>query len=130
MTFNAKALRPFANGFIYPVAIYQEFGDRIDEYATEERLLQYIRDGLVTWYGTPKRVKRICFVNNVRKAMAKTRLQDPKYTKRLPVAGDVVKAYIDTRRKYRRSGLPRMQKCMTVLENGRTCEETITPPCV
>lgn len=128
MTHNANALRAFVPKMAFPVLVFPETSEdpRQAEEVTRARLLQYIRAGLVTGRGTRNRINHISFVAGTRELMKRLRMVKPDHAKHIPIAGDVVLAYQDTRRKYRRSGLPRVSKCITVLSGGRTCEETIT----
>lgn len=128
MTHNASALRAFVPNMAFPVLVWPETGDdpKKAEEVTKPRLLQYIRAGLVTGHGTHNRIKRIRFVAGTREILKRLRMAKPSEAERLPIAGDVMVAYIDTRRKYRRSGLPRVSKCVTVMAGGKWCEETIT----
>lgn len=130
MTINADALRPFLKGFVYPVPIYREKGDEIDDFATEQRLRQYIRDGLVIGQKRGKLIRRIRFTMSLRRAMSKQRMVKPADAIHLPIAGDIVLAYKDTRFKYRHArkvqlGLAVQVK--TVWVSGRTMDETVTP---
>lgn len=127
MTHNANALNAFVEHFAYPVAVYKETGDDISEHCTKQRLKSYIRAGLVTGHGPAHRIKKIRFVAGTREIMKRLRIAQPDHAKHIPLAGDVVKAYMDQRRKYRRSGLPRrFGPVVTVLSGGRTCEEVVT----
>lgn len=131
MTHNAVALRAFvdANAFEFPVPILREdpCSTEVMERCTEKRLREYMRAGLVTGHGTLRRIKCIRFVAGTREIMKRLRIAQPDHIKHIPLAGDVVKAYMDPRRKYRRSGLPRrFGPVVTVLSGGRTCEEVVT----
>ncbi len=126
MIHNAKAIRALIHTFVFPVAVYAETGDTVSETVTKPRLMQYLKAGLVTGQGQRNRIKRLRFVAGTREMQKRLRMVKPDHAKHIPIAGDVVLAYQDTRRKYRRSGLPRVSKCVTVLSGGRTCEETIT----
>lgn len=126
-TVNAEALRPFLSSFSYPVPIYREKGDEIDDYATESRLRQYIRDGLVTGQMKGKtRVKRIRFVLSLRETMAKVRMVKPADAAHIPIVGDVLMAYMNNTRRSR-SLKPRMTSCLTLMQDGMVLSERITP---
>lgn len=127
MTHNANAIRAFMHTFAFPVPVYMETGDLVREHVTKARLNEYLRAGLITGHGTRNRVKRLRFVAGTRELMQRLRIAPPDHAKHIPLAGDVVKAYMDQRRKYRRSGLPRrFGPVVTKLSGGQTCEEVVT----
>lgn len=107
MTHPARILRRMLDAFTYPVPIFPEVGDTEVELVTRRRLLHYLNAGVVVGIGGKHIIRKLRFTVNERARMEILRLAKPNEVQRLPIAGEALRVYIDIRRKYRRTGLPR-----------------------